>query len=115
MTTGTSGWVRIAHRDRVVWLFQADREVWLQRLGTDVSVEAFDPNWCELIGRVTDAVTDPGRRSFTAVTAAARPVRGPGGRTAVFPSPLDAAAGLADAALAAPDPTAAPPPLRGSE
>jgi len=55
VAAGTSGWVKIAHGDRPVWLFQPDRAVWMQRPGTDPSTQVCDPDGADPVGRVADA------------------------------------------------------------
>ncbi len=104
VAVGTSGWVKIHHGERTVWLFQPDRAVWLQRAGTDPSVEVCSPDDADPIGRVVDAVdvgsaSEPGV-AFTALTGDGSPIRDPdGGLPVTYPSMLAAAAALADNAM----------------
>ncbi len=106
MATGTSGWAKIAHGDRTVWLFQPDREVWLQHAGGDPAAAECDTAEADLVGRVVDAVepapaADAGQ-TFTAHTADGSPVRdAAGGTAATYRSVLAAAAALADDAIRA--------------
>jgi len=104
VAVGTSGWVKINHGERTVWLFQPDRAVWLQRPGTDPSVGVCSPDDADPVGRVVDAVnvgssSTPGV-VFTALTGDGTPIRDPDGGLAVtYPSMLAAAAALADTAI----------------
>ncbi len=104
LAVGTSGWVRIAHGERTVWLFQPDRVVWLQHPGGDPAAEVCDPDTADPVGRVVDATT-PGSSSesavsFTALTGDGTPVRDPdGGLPVTYPSMLAAAVALADTAI----------------
>jgi len=106
VATGTSGWAKIAHGNRTVWLFQPDREVWLQHAGGDPAAAECDTADADLVGRVVDAVepapaADAGQ-AFTAHTADGSPVRdGAGGTAATYRSVLAAAAALADDAIRA--------------
>lgn len=106
VAVGTSGWVKIAHGERTVWLFQPDRAVWLQRPGSDPSADVCDPDEADPVGRVVDAAnvgspSEPGG-SFTALTGDGTPIRDPdGGLPLTYPSMLAAAAALADTAIGA--------------
>ncbi len=104
VAVGTSGWVKINHGQRTVWLFQPDRAVWLQRSGTDPSVEVCSPDDADPVGRVVDAVnvgsTSTAGVVFTALTEGGSPIRDPdGGLPLTYSSMLAAAAALADAAI----------------
>jgi len=106
VAVGTSGWVKSAHGERTVWLFQPDRVVWLQRPGSDPSPELCNPEEADPVGRVVDAAnvgsSSESGVSFTALTGDGTPIRDPDGDLPLtYPSMLAAAAALADTAIGA--------------